>query len=488
MFFVDITDAADACIDLCGHLRSVEELKRVGDDVYNNIRLMAHAYMNMASSRIEQLDAALELKHLIILIKNDLKFVETSTKFREKPSIDLARAFHKAKKGKRSSRGEHAFELFSLEKVQGLRDSILDRTYRPLPSSRFEITDPKPREIFAADFPDRVVHHYVFEKTFPAYIERHLDYDSCSCRVDKGVLFAKRRLMHHIRSVTSNYKDSCVLVKLDIKSYFCSISRKKLLKILLWHLDRQFPNGGPLYETLKFLWKVIILDDPVPKMIDRSPKGQALVPAHKCLANQLPGVGLVIGNLTSQGGSNAFLNELDRYLRFELKLKHFVRYVDDLVIVLDCAERERVPEMIDKIDCFLCNELGLELNKNKTKVRDLRQGIDFLGDVAYSGHLVPGRRAVRNCRKAFREVFNGRKDPDHVACILGHFEHVNSRKALKRIFDELGWDFGEKRPPQPGSWSAKKREACQFKHRAVNNGKGSREKKGEFDPTTTPTF
>ena len=383
---------------------------------------------------------------------------------------DLGRAFQKAKKGKRKSTGAHAFEVYSLEKIHGLRDAILDRSYRPLPSSRFEISDPKPREIFAADFPDRVVHHYIFEKTFPAYIERHLDYDSCSCRVGKGTLFAKKRLMHHILSVTENYKKSCILVKLDIKSYFCSINRKKLLKILLWHLERQFPNGGPLYDTLKFLWTVIILDDPVLKMKDRSPKGESLVPPHKCLANQLPGVGLVIGNLTSQGGSNAFLNELDRYLRFELGIKHFVRYVDDLVIVLDCSERGRVSEIISKIDAFLCNELELALNKNKTQVRDLREGVEFLGDVAFSGHLVPGRRAIRNCRQAFRKVSEGRKNPDDVVCILGHFEHINSRKVLKKIFDEFGWDYGEKCLPALGSWSQKRREAGRFRTRAKKNG------------------
>ena len=397
--------------------------------------------------------------------------------FKDELIEDLARAFQKAKKGKRKSKGAHAFEVYSLEKIYTLRNSILDRTYRPLPSSRFEISDPKPREIFAADFPDRVVHHYVFEKTFPAYIERHLDYESCSCRKDKGTLFAKRRLEHHILSVTRNYQKSCILIKLDIKSYFCSINREKLLKILLWHLERQFPNGGPLYETLKFLWTVIILDDPVPKMKNRTPKGKSIVPPHKCLTNQLPGVGLVIGNLTSQGGSNVFLNELDRYIRFDLGIKHFVRYVDDLAIVLDYSEKERVEEIIKNIDIFLCNELGLTLNKNKTKVRDLREGMDFLGDVIFSGHTVPGKRAVRNCRKAFREVSEGRKNPDDVVCILGHFEHINSKKVLKKIFDEFGWDFGEKRLPREGSWSEKRRESSQFRARAKKNNKGNLEKK-----------
>ena len=379
--------------------------------------------------------------------------------FEDELAVDLGRAFQRAKKGKRNSQSKHAFEVYSFEKIRALKESILNRTYRPLPSSRFEISDPKPREIFAADFPDRVVHHYVYEKTFPKYIEKHLDCNSCSCRVGKGTLYAQKRLTHHILSVTNNYKKSCILIKLDIKSYFCSIGREKLLKILLWHLDRQFPNKGPLYDTLKFLWTVIIMDDPVKRMRNRVPKGQSKVPPEKCLINQIPGIGIVIGNLTSQGGSNAFLNELDRFIRFVLGIKHFVRYVDDLVIVLDYSEADRVHEIIERIDAFLCNELGLELNRKKTKVRDLREGMEFLGNVEFAGHTVPGKRAIRNCRKAFRAISEGRKNPEDAACILGHFEHMNSRKALKRIFDEFGWDFGEKRSPRYGTWSHKKRKS-----------------------------
>lgn len=367
-------------------------------------------------------------------------------KFKDQLFEDLVRSYHKAKKGKRKSRSEHAFEVYSLEKMVVLRDAILNRTYEPLPSSRFEISDPKIREIFAADFPDRIVHHYVFDKTFPPYIEKHLHNDSCSCREGKGTLYAQKRLAHHILSVTENYKKSCILVKLDIKSYFTSINKKILLDILLKHLDKQYPNGGEEYRALKFLWKKIILDDPVPKMVIKgTPLSKSKVPPHKSLIYQPEGIGLVIGNLTSQGSSNAYLNEFDRYLHFELGLKHFVRYVDDLVIVLDYEERERITEIINGANTFLRSQLGLELNQNKTVVRDMREGVEFLGVVVFSGHIVPGKRAVRNARIAFGKIAEGRKDINDAACILGHFEHINSRKILKRIFDELGWDFGEKR-------------------------------------------
>ncbi len=367
-------------------------------------------------------------------------------KFKDQLLEDLVRSYHKAKKGKRKSRSEHAFEVYSLEKMIVLRDAILNRTYEPLPSSRFEISDPKVREIFAADFPDRIVHHYVFDKTFPPHIEKHLHNDSCSCREGKGTLYAQKRLAHHILSVTENYKKSCILIKLDIKSYFTSINKKTLLDILLKHLDSQYPNGGEEYRTLKFLWKKIILDDPVPKMVVKgTPLTKSKVPPHKSLIYQPEGIGLVIGNLTSQGSSNAYLNEFDRYLHFELGLKHFVRYVDDLVIVLDYEGRQRIPEIINGANTFLRSQLGLELNPNKTIVRDMREGVEFLGVVVFSGHIVPGKRAVRNARIAFNKIAEGRKNPDDAVCILGHFEHINSRKILKRIFDEIGWDFGEKR-------------------------------------------
>lgn len=101
---------------------------------------------------------------------------------------------------------------------------------------------------------------------------------------------------------------------------------------MLKHLDNQYPNRGEEYRTLKFLWTKIILDDPVPKMVVKgTPLRRSKVPPHKSLIYQPEGIGLVIGNLTSQGSSNAYLNEFDRYLHFTLGLKHFVRYVDDVV-------------------------------------------------------------------------------------------------------------------------------------------------------------
>lgn len=361
--------------------------------------------------------------------------------FKDKLLDDLVDAYHKARPGKRKSVNENRFETCAIENIVILRDMIISRKYEPGNSVAFEIEDPKVREIFAADFADRVVHHYVFAKTMPWW-EKHLSYESYSCRVGKGTLHAQKRLAHHIQSASENYQKPTWNLKLDIESYFTSIDKNILLELVLDGLKKQFPNRGELYRTLKYLWTKIIMDDAVSKMIVRDSMDKLnRVPKHKSLRYQPPDIGLVIGNLTSQAASNIYLNQLDRFIQFDLGLKHFVRYVDDIAIVLNEEQKGRAKEIIEEIDIFLCNNLHLKLNQQKTYLQEIHKGVEFLGAVVYPGYIVPGRRLKKNCAKNFKMVSEGCKGVESVAGTLGLFANINGQKSLEKIFDRNGWDY-----------------------------------------------
>lgn len=217
--------------------------------------------------------------------------------------LELYRAYLDARKGgKRKTEDEHIFEVNAFENLKNLERSIINRTYEPSRSEAHIIEKPVIREIFAAPFRDRIVHHLIFSTVYDWWDKRFI-YDSYSCRKNKGVLFGIQRLDHHIRSVSQNYTKKAFVIKLDISGYFMSLPRKELLELALRGLNQQFEGQTHTtkYQTLKFLWQRTILDDPT-KYAKRKGdiKNWERLPKNKSLFSQPKGVGIVIGNLTSQ--------------------------------------------------------------------------------------------------------------------------------------------------------------------------------------------
>ncbi|MBR5046276.1 hypothetical protein IKX73_01460 [Candidatus Saccharibacteria bacterium] len=363
--------------------------------------------------------------------------------FESRLELALYLSYLQARKGgKRHTHDEHSFEVNLFNNLELLKQDILNKTYNPSRSSAHIIFKPVIREIFAAPFRDRIVHHLIFESVYDWW-DHHFIYDSYSCRINKGVLFGIKRLDHHIRSVSGNYKRPAFVLKLDIQGYFMSLPRRELYDRAIWGLNRQFKTrqNSREYEILKFLWQHTIMDDPV---VGAKKKGDLAawdkLPKSKSLFCQPKGRGIVIGNLTSQLLSNIYLDQLDRFITIDLGYQHYGRYVDDFYIVVSEEELPQLKKDIKAIKEYL-SLLKLTLHPKKQLLKNSKYGIPFLGVTVYNDHIIPGQRLVNNAKKAMSEVVSGHHTADSVPSYLGHLKHYNSYKIVKKIFEQNGWDY-----------------------------------------------
>ena len=367
-------------------------------------------------------------------------FSESPLSFRDWLLQELTEAYLAARKGKRTTGDEHVFEMNAFENLINLRDTILNRTYVPSRGIAFITRKPVIREIFAAPFRDRVVHHFLFNSV-ASWWDRRLIPDCYSCRVGKGTWYGIYRLAKHMRATSENYKIKTFVIKLDIRGYFMSLSRDRLFERICWGLDRQFPERDQLYDTLRFLWQQIIFDNPVKDVTRKGgPRDWRDLPRAKSLFCQPPGKGIVIGNLSSQLLSNIYLSALDRYMTITLGYKHYGRYVDDFYFFVQAKDLPKALEDIKHIELFLKN-LGLTLHPNKRYIQPIERGVPFLGTRIYPGHIIVGERIDHNFRICIRDFQSGHKDVQSIVSYLGFLKNLNDQKYLKKLFDDMGWDY-----------------------------------------------
>ncbi len=359
----------------------------------------------------------------------------------------LVRAFEDARKGKIKTYDEHRFEINWHLNLQKLLRSILERRYRPSPSKAFVIEKPMVREIFAAPFRDRIVHHFLYNMC-AGWWDRHFIYDSYSCRIGKGTLFAQNRIRKMMQQASNGYRNETFVAKLDLKGYFMSLPRQKLYERVKWGLDQQFgkykndPMGHQIYLICDFLWRQIIFDDPAKKARRCGPRSDwnpDHLPPSKSLFGQVPGLGIVIGNLTSQLMSNIYLDMLDRFVKFDLGYKYYGRYVDDFIIIVPASEKEKLLKDIRKIEKFLKEELELTLHPKKRYFQSIYNGVEFVGAKICPHCLLPSKRLDRNFRNAANKFAYGYADIDSIVSYLGIMCHMSSGKLKEDVFDKFGW-------------------------------------------------
>ena len=351
-------------------------------------------------------------------------------------------AFKEARRGKRRTMDEQAFEINVDENLQALRKDILARTYNPSRSTAHIIHEPVIREIFAAPFRDRVVHHLIYDVVYDFW-DRRFIYDSYSCREGKGTLFGIKRLDHHIRSVSLNYAREVYIMKLDIQGYFMSLPRRELYLRALWGLKEQYKDDldSREYKMLKYLWRQIIFNEPVDGVKRKGRLSDwGLLPANKSLFGQPQGIGIVIGNLTSQLLSNVYLDMLDRFVTFDLGYKHYGRYVDDFYIVVAENELPQLKKDVLAIKEFLAGK-KLTLHPKKQMLYKSSQGVPFLGAIVHTGYILSGERLKRNLRQACYDVEMGKKDIETIISYLGHTKHFNKIKFLADAFERVAWNY-----------------------------------------------
>lgn len=381
-----------------------------------------------------------------------------SKRFEEFILQELWTAYHTARKGKKHTIDEHRFELNDMEDLIDLRDCIVRHYYKPSRGVAFIVRDPVIREIVAAPFRDRVVHHFLFNICADWWDRRFIP-DSYSCRKGKGTLYGQKRLLHHISQVTHNYTRPAFAVKLDIQGYFMSLNHEKLYARVIWGLEKQFYHSNrkdlennirchpedkdQLYRLLKYLWKEVIFDRPMQNIAIRGHHSDwKRLPRSKSLFYQPPERGIVIGNLTSQLLSNIFLDQLDRFVKFDLGYQHYGRYVDDFFIIVPLEKQAQLLRDISVIRKYLRSELGLTLHPKKQYRQLVDKGVPFIGTVVYPGFIIPGKRVRRNCfSAAYKLATHGEGDLAGFVARMGYMKHINSRKFLKKLFDSFGWDY-----------------------------------------------
>ncbi|MFV0485427.1 MAG: RNA-directed DNA polymerase [Candidatus Saccharimonadales bacterium] len=321
---------------------------------------------------------------------------------KEKLTQLLYEAYLKARLAKRGTADEQRFEMCLTMNLSQLCEEICARNYKPSRGITFIIRNPVIREIFAAPFRDRVVHHLLYDFV-AAWWDKRFIYDNYSCRMGKGTLFGVDRLRHHMMSASQNGQREAWVLKLDIQGYFMSLPREKLYERAVWGLLRQYGEDAWEYKLCKYLWKEVIFDDPTEGVQTRgSKRNWDDLPKSKSLFHAKPGSGIVIGNLTSQLLSNIYLDQLDRFVQHELKFKHYGRYVDDFYVI--STDKARLLEIVPIIDEYLTN-IGLNLHPKKRFLQEMHRGVPFLGAVVYPHRIHPGRRTKANFNKAARNYY-----------------------------------------------------------------------------------
>ena len=300
---------------------------------------------------------------------------------------ELIQAYFDCRRTKRNSASAAAFEMNLERNLCCLNDELQEGRYRPGKSICFVITRPKPREVWAADFRDRIVHHLLYNRISPRFYAGFIA-DSCACIPGRGTLYGARRLEAKILSITQNWSRPAHYLKLDLANFFVSIDKHVVRSLLAKRIDGWWLD----------LAEQILFHDPRSDFELRGqPELLLRVPRHKRLTSQPAHRGLPIGNLSSQFFANVLLDALDQHIKHGLRCRHYVRYVDDMVLLHESPQWLNTAKA--DIEAWLPEHLGLSLNPAKTILQPVARGVDFVGQV-----IKPWRRTTR--RRTFNEALS----------------------------------------------------------------------------------
>lgn len=313
---------------------------------------------------------------------------------------NLLQAWQEFLRGKSKRNDVILFNARLMDNIHKLHNDLLHRRYSHGGYQAFNISDPKPRSIHKAIVRDRLLHHLVYSELYP-YFEQKFIFDSYSCRFDKGTHKAVKRFNQFSRIVSKNHTRTCWVLKCDIRKFFASIDHDILKAILKKHIADE-----------GMLWLL----------------SQTIDSFH---TDGKVGVGLPLGNLTSQLLVNVYMNEFDHFAKRQLKLKHYIRYADDFVIMSE--DKEMLEKLIPVISNFLILNLKLELHPNKVFIKTFVSGVDFLGWVHFSDHKVLRTSTKKRMIKNLEE----NQKPEAIASYKGMLAHGNGYKLQKQVLGSL---------------------------------------------------
>lgn len=319
----------------------------------------------------------------------------------DKLLLDLFQAYYDARRNKRNTWNALRFEMNYEERLLALWEEIREWRYQIGRSICFINFKPVQREIFAADFRDRIVHHLIFNYLNPI-VEQGFIKDSYSCRKGKGVHYGIRQVQSFIRKCSKNYSGDAWILKLDILGYFMCIDRRILFEKILDKLyGVQQPLGFDLNMLIYLLEKVIFNDPTQHCIIKGAASDWRGLPKSKSLFHAPAGKGFPIGNLTSQLFGNIYLNEFDHFVRENLGVPYYGRYVDDFVLIHE--DREFLKGLIPTLRLYLKKRLDLELHPKKIYLQHYQKGVAFLGTYIKPYRTYIGKRTKHGFFQAIQK-------------------------------------------------------------------------------------
>jgi RNA-directed DNA polymerase len=336
---------------------------------------------------------------------------------------NLWNAYLNARKNKRFRGDVLEFTHNVEENLIQIQNELIHKTYKVGKYREFYVYDPKKRLIMALPFKDRVVQWAIYRIIEPI-LDKQFIYDSYACRKGKGIQKAADRLQYWLRKLDRSVEKPYYL-KLDISKYFYRIDHDILMQIL----ERKIKDRDVLW-----LLETIIRSEDTKFGI---PLGD-----HGFERERIDGIGIPIGNLTSQLFANLYLNELDQYAKHQLHLHYYIRYMDDVVILSE--DKKEMRDVLEELSIFLQSELRLQLN-NKTAIRPISTGIEFVGYRIWPTHRKLKKKTTKKMKRRLRYLkrayARGEVSADEVRSTLmsylGYMKHADCYNLKRKILSDL---------------------------------------------------
>jgi RNA-directed DNA polymerase len=318
------------------------------------------------------------------------------------------------RRGKNERRDVQEFERQLEKYIFRLQRELEAREYKHASYGSFFIQDPKARHIRKACVRDRLVHQAVYT-VLSGIFEPKFIHDLYSSRIGKGTHRAVTALRRMTWQVSRNLTRPCWALKCDVRKFYDTVDHEILLKLLAKTIHDQ---GA--------LWLL-----------------QEIVESFHCEGT--PGKGLPIGNLTSQIFTSIYLNELDQFVKHTLRVKHYLRFADDILLL--SPSKAELEKLLPKLKAFLLGELKLELHPKKISIRPLHQGVDFLGYVTLNRHRVLRTTTKRRMLKKlsarlgayFKGEVTGQSLNQTMQSYLGMLSHADTFELQQHLRDAYCW-------------------------------------------------
>ena len=357
----------------------------------------------------------------------------------------ILEAYLDCRKRKRSTVGATEFELAYVHNLVELMNEVNSRQYRIGKSICFVVRYPRYREVFAGEFRDRIIHHYIALRLEPLFEQIFCD-RTYNCRKGKGQLAGVTQLAEDIRDESENYTKDAYVMKVDLKGFFMSIIKSKLARMVDDFIVEYYKGDDK--EDLRWLCNLVVIHRPELNCERRSPLWMwNFIPKEKSLFTNGEDRGIAIGNLFAQLFANFLLNTID--WKIDAVCVRHNRYVDDISFV--SKDKKKLLSIIPMLRIEL-GKLGLRLNEKKFYLQHYSKGVQFTGAVIKPDRIYVANHNINSFAFAVERLGKAtemgmiddiNKNIASVNSYLGIMSHYNEYATKRRIMAKLPPKFYE---------------------------------------------